>query len=186
MEFVFLADCESTDDTPIPIHIRWLNPPGFLKLNTNASFTKHVMVLPGGSVCVIRNSDGKWVVDFSGSFAALNATYSEFLALLQGSQLAHDRHLFPIKIGVDSTKIYMILEKVPPLYNFIVWYCRWLLKKLGSPVLRHSFREANGVADFLPRMVAKLQGDHVNILLSLPKHALPVMEADLQDFLLLN
>lgn len=176
-KFILLTDRENHTENRLSVHIKWLKPPsGVFKLNMVTSLGSHY-----GIGEVIRNTDGVWVVGFSANSLAINVALSELLALHQGLQIAHERYLTPIEIEIDSTDLFSILDKVPPLFNSIVWSCRRLLKKLGNPVLRHNFREANGVTDFLSKKSAKMRQTSVDLLLSPPYQVLPGLQHDLQE-----
>lgn len=64
--------------------------------------------------------------------------------------------LTPIEVETDATEVLTLLEKLQPIWYSLVLSCRQLLKKLGTPVVRHSFRKGNKVADYLADQGSKL------------------------------
>lgn len=105
----------------------------------------------------------------------------EMEALLQGLQLAKDNNFTTIEIETDSTDLMEALHHAQPLYASISNSCRLLMKKLGNPVIRHSFRQANQVADFLSKMGSKLTSSaQATIFQYPPAPAIPLTKADLE------
>ncbi|OIT07684.1 hypothetical protein A4A49_62849, partial [Nicotiana attenuata] len=134
--------------------IKWTHPIyGTYKLNTDGAYNINTNCAGIGGV--IRNSNGDWVIGYWKYSYAINHTYMEILALQQGLQLAIMHTLRPIEIEIDSTEILQLIEHCTPIYQTLIDSCRCLLKKLGNPVGRHSFREANSVAHFLAKEGSK-------------------------------
>ncbi|OIT29711.1 hypothetical protein A4A49_57393, partial [Nicotiana attenuata] len=136
--------------------IKWyLPPPHNYKLNIDASLGNHNT---GGIGGIIRNSQGDMIVGFTNKIKAYNSTHAELQALHVGLKLAHDKGLAPLEIDTDSTDIIQLLEHNSfPAYTNTILECRYLLKRLGNPVARLSFREGNKVAHFLCKLGSKQQ-----------------------------
>ncbi|KAK6804968.1 hypothetical protein RDI58_002752 [Solanum bulbocastanum] len=92
---------------------------------------------------VIRNHMGDWVTGF---------TYKSNL-----------------EIETNLTEILQLLDCAKQPYDIIISDCRSLLRKLQNPVVRHSFRQGNYVADILAKQGSKLTNyDKTTLLQSLP------------------
>ncbi|KAK4726506.1 hypothetical protein R3W88_031423 [Solanum pinnatisectum] len=174
-------------DFPSPIlirnrtieYIQWFLPPlGFYKLNTDGSFSKNKGI--GGIGGIIRNSSGGWMVGFHNQTHCHSHTMSEIEAFLAGLHIAFTHNLFPLEVETDSLEILQFLEDSPPTYSSIIMSCRSMLKKLGNPMVRHNFRQANMVADVLSKICAKLtMTNQPHILLSPPEAVKDYLKADL-------
>ncbi|KAH0641835.1 hypothetical protein KY290_033455 [Solanum tuberosum] len=139
----------------VDIHVKWFPPPiGSYKLNTNGAFSKHKR--KGGIVGVIRDVTGNWILGFHKRSSSHNHTMTELEALLNGLNITHSYNLMPIEIKMDSIEAIKLLENMHPTYHSIILHCRSILKKLGNPMVRHSLRQGNKVADILSRLGCKL------------------------------
>lgn len=74
------------------------------------------------------------------------------MALLKGLIIIEQLNLIPIEINTDSIEIIKILIDNNLLYVGIVDDYRYMLRGLGNPVVWHSFREQNIVADAVTKM----------------------------------
>ncbi|XP_019255539.1 PREDICTED: uncharacterized protein LOC109234131 [Nicotiana attenuata] len=126
----------------------------------------------GGIGGIIRNSCGDWIIGFFNRIKAHNSTHAELQALQSGLNLAYEKRLAPLEIDTDSTDIIKLLQHniSPAITNFIL-ECRYLLNKLGNPVIRHSFREGNKVAHFLCKWGSKHHLSSTTIILHSPPDA---------------
>ncbi|XP_075111845.1 uncharacterized protein LOC142181990 [Nicotiana tabacum] len=98
------------------------------------------------------------IVGFTNKIKAYNSTHAELQALHGCLKLAHDKGLAPLENDSDSTDIIQLLQhNISPAYTNIILKCRYLLKKLGNPVVWHNFREDNKVAHFLCKLGSKQQ-----------------------------
>ncbi|XP_070022415.1 uncharacterized protein LOC142177008 [Nicotiana tabacum] len=121
------------------------------------------------------------IVGFANKIKAYNSTHAELQALHAGLKLAHDKGLAPLEIDTDSMDIIQLLEhNIFPAYTNTILECRYLLKRLGNPVVRHSFREGNKVAHFLCKLGSKQQhlSSTTTILHSSPDPVKRVIEED--------
>ncbi|OIT35126.1 hypothetical protein A4A49_60188, partial [Nicotiana attenuata] len=75
----------------------------------------------------------------------------EILALLHGVKLALTENLFPLVLETDCLELINLLKSNNCLYQNLIDDCRYLLRKVNDPQLKHVFREANGVADLLAK-----------------------------------
>lgn len=70
------------------------------------------------------------------------------------------------------------------IYITNVNLCRLLMKKLGNSMVRHSFREANKVADFLSKLGIKLTpSDYVTILSTASEQVITLIKDDQQGII---
>ncbi|XP_075077925.1 uncharacterized protein LOC142164249 [Nicotiana tabacum] len=166
-----LLECKYKSPTDkIPIHIKWYPPPQTYKLNLNASFLGNHK--PGGIGSIIRNTQGDMIVGFANKIKAYNPTHAELLALHTWQKLAYEKKLASLEIDTDSTDIIQLLEHNSfPAYTNIIFECRYLLKKLGNPVVRHSFRKGNKVAHVLSKLGCKQQPTSTTTILNSPPDA---------------
>ncbi|MCD7455544.1 hypothetical protein HAX54_028570 [Datura stramonium] len=116
---------------------------------------------------IIRNSNGDWIVGFCNKSYAYNHLMTDLEALEHGHQLVHAQKLLPVEIETDVVEVLQCLDHAHPTYIPVVESFRSLLRKLENPPLRHSFREANKVADILSKQGAKLAGSNQTSVLQL-------------------
>ncbi|KAH0776460.1 hypothetical protein KY290_007871 [Solanum tuberosum] len=163
--------------------IKWSPPPtGTFKLNTDGSFSKDRN--KGGTGGVIRDHNGQWVMGFYHNITAQNYTMAELEAFFVGLKIAADCSIVPIGIELDSIEVIEALEYTQPIYATKVNSCRLLMKRLGNPLVRHCFRQANKVADFLSRLGTKLTPSaQATILSPPPDHTLSLIKDDQQGLI---
>ncbi|KAF3661603.1 hypothetical protein FXO38_05532 [Capsicum annuum] len=78
-----------------------------------------------------------------------NVQQAELLAILKGLRLGLDRQLTPLEINSDSSVAINMISSNHLGYCNIMSECRYLLQRLGTPMLKHTCREQNSVADVL-------------------------------------
>ena len=107
--------------------------------------------------------------------------FTEIKALVDGLKLVVDCCIVPIEIELDSIEAIEALENSQPIYMRKINHSRLLMKRLGNPPIRHSFRQANKVADFLSRPGTKLTpSEQATILSAPPDHAMSLVKDDQQ------
>ncbi|KAH0714996.1 hypothetical protein KY284_007901 [Solanum tuberosum] len=161
--------------------IKW-SPPltETFKLNIDGSFSKDRN--KGGIGGVIRDHNGQWVMGLYHNITAQN--HCEVEALLEGLKIVADCSIVPIEIELDSSEVIEALEDTQPIYATKMNSCRLLMKRLGNPLVRHSFRQANKVADFLSRLGTKLTPSAQAAILSTPlDHTLSLIKDDQQGLI---
>ncbi|WMV49929.1 hypothetical protein MTR67_043314, partial [Solanum verrucosum] len=178
IEYITHNQSPSNHNATVDIHVKWFPPPiGFYKLNIDGALSKHKK--NGGISGVIRDATGKWRMGFHKKSYSHNHTMIELEALLTGLNIAHAYNFSPIEVETDSAEAIELLEKMQPTYSSIVLHCRSILKKLESPVVRHSLRQGNKVADVLSRLGCKLtQTNNPRILLAPPDIVKKKLQAD--------
>ncbi|OIT37535.1 hypothetical protein A4A49_59281, partial [Nicotiana attenuata] len=157
--------------------IKWYPPaPGFYKLNTDGSYMEKEGI--GGLGGIIRNSAGDWVVGFHVKTLVITHTHAELLALQHRFQLAVQHSLFPIEVETDSVETIELLQKNHITYQSTLDSCRYQLRRLGSPAVRHSFREGNKAAHLLAKQGSKQATcNHLLVMESPPPSVLVVLQA---------
>ncbi|KAH0707319.1 hypothetical protein KY290_010438 [Solanum tuberosum] len=167
-----------------------LNPPtscvsgglprtGTFKLNIDDSFSKDCN--KGGIGGVIRYHNCNWVMGFYHNITAQSHTMAEIEALLDNLKIATDCSIVPIEIELDSIEVIEALEDTQSIYASKINSYRLLMKRLGNPLVRHSFRQANKVADFLSRLDTKLTPSaQATILSTPPDHTMSLIKDDQQ------
>ncbi|KAH0730097.1 hypothetical protein KY289_001285 [Solanum tuberosum] len=100
---------------------------------------------------VIRNHKGDWITGFFYKSMAQNHTTAEIEAFHTGLMLADSLKLGNLEIETDLSEILQLMDHAKPPYDVIISVCRSLLKKLQNPVVRHSYRQGNYVADILAK-----------------------------------
>ncbi|XP_009805051.1 uncharacterized protein [Nicotiana sylvestris] len=129
-------------------NLKWKPPKfPFYKLNTDSAHNNS----KSGIGDLIRNANAEWVIGFATSITAESPTTAETYALMQGLQLALDRNLLPLEVEVDSRDSLRLLTSTKDIPNNLISDCRYLLDRLGKPIVMHAYREQNGVADKLAK-----------------------------------
>ncbi|XP_059315446.1 uncharacterized protein LOC132066074 [Lycium ferocissimum] len=96
---------------------------------------------------VIRDRSGNWVLGYMKRLPHTTNNLVELTAIMQGLKLAMEHNLMPLEINTDSTEVIKMINEGHLSYNSIISDCRCLMRKLAHPVLKHSYREQNKVAD---------------------------------------
>ncbi|KAF3677206.1 hypothetical protein FXO38_03913 [Capsicum annuum] len=174
LKFVHITSTDPSHNCSITLHLKWLKPPtGQLKLNINGSF--HKATSKRGIGGVIRNSNGDWQLGFTGFCLENHPTIAELQALKSGLELALLHKIYPIETDIDSTDVIDLLNSS----SLSDELCRSLLKKLGNPVLRHTFCQLNMVADLLCKFGAELPPSiPVTIFQTPPPQVISLLQAD--------
>nr|XP_009772061.1 PREDICTED: uncharacterized protein LOC104222525 [Nicotiana sylvestris] len=107
------------------MHVKW-EPPNqsFYKLNSDEAACTTIGAAGYGGV--IRDSNGNWIVGYTGSLKHTTSLHMELMGLLQGLRLAHLRQLTPSEVVVDA-------------------------KELVDPRVTHTYREQNQVVDSMAK-----------------------------------
>ncbi|OIT01474.1 putative ribonuclease h protein, partial [Nicotiana attenuata] len=119
----------------------------FYKLNTDGAHNNSKSGIGG----LIRNANAEWILGFAASITTESPSTAETHALIQGLQLVLDRNLLPLEVEVDSKDIIRLLNSDKEIPNNLISDCRYLLDRLGKPIVLHAYREQNGVADKLAK-----------------------------------
>ncbi|OIT27419.1 putative ribonuclease h protein, partial [Nicotiana attenuata] len=130
------------------IHISWHPPkPGMYKLNIDGAFDPNTH--RGGVGGVFRYSIGDWLGGYCKPLYFTNVLQAELLALYYGLSFAINRSLTPLIVEIDSQILIALLPSGNHKYLHIFNACRLMLYELHMPIIQHTFKEGNGVADAL-------------------------------------
>ena len=133
------------------------------------------------SSIVIRNNDGVWITGCVRGLGVTSNFVIELCGLRDGLLLAKNRSLLRALIEIDSMAVYYALTKDKldtsiSVYRLIA-YCRSLLNLLGKPPIKHVYREANGVADWMVKNVDAFCNE-LNVYEQTPGSLLPLLPFD--------
>ncbi|XP_027182050.1 uncharacterized protein LOC113780450 [Coffea eugenioides] len=122
-------------------------PPGWLKLNTDASVL-HGRASGGG---VLRDHCGKVCFAYYKEFGELDVLEAEAQSLLHGLQLCADREVGALTVESNSNALVQLVcldmgSKWPVC--IVLREIKYLVQRMGAS-FHHVFREANSVADVL-------------------------------------
>lgn len=76
--------------------------------------------------------------------------------------------IMPLEINVDSLELVQMLHTDHPFYANIIFECRFLMQTLGNPVVAHTYREQNYVANILSKEETKGRHEGQPIYLEIP------------------
>lgn len=83
------------------MHVKWEPPKrGSYKLNSDGAACPTIGVSGYGGV--IRDSNGNWMVGYTGSSRHTSSLHMELMGLLQGLLIAHHRQLTPLEVAIDA------------------------------------------------------------------------------------
>lgn len=160
------------------IEVDWFAPAdNVFKLNTDGAILqgKHSGSIGGA----MRYSLGTFIIGFSRKIVTYSHVMAELQALHTGLEIALERNISALEVEVVSTKVIEHFKYVHPNYQSIVESCRFPLRRLGNPVVRHNFRQGNRLADSLAMegMLLDMKNEDY-ILLVAPSAARPNLLAD--------
>lgn len=132
------------------MHVKWETPnQSFYKLNSNGAAC--TMTGASGYGGVIRDSNGNWIVGYTGSSKHITSLHMELMGFLQGLRLAHLCQLTPLEVVVDAQEVMHLLKADNLFYSHILNDCRSALHQLADPHVTHIYREQNQVADAMAK-----------------------------------
>lgn len=138
--FKILAGTYTNTSCPQTIYIKWiLLIVGSYILNTNGS--SHGNLGKSDTGDVRRNHSGDWVVGFIHSIYHTTNIIVELLTLQKGLKADYEHNLLPLEIAIYSTEIIHMINHGHLYYNPLILACKSLLRKLGSPIVMHNFKE---------------------------------------------
>lgn len=97
----------------------------------------------GGYGGVFRNHRGEWVTGYYNALALTTPVEAELKAIKYGLQIAIQQGYSMLEIESDALEALECILTGIPVYDDLVFDCRYLLRKLAVWVLRHVFREQN-------------------------------------------
>ncbi|GLT97931.1 hypothetical protein SLE2022_154720 [Rubroshorea leprosula] len=150
-----------TSCTYLPI--RWLPPrEGWFKLNTDGSsnFTQTC----SGAGGIIRNHEGTWVMGFAQNLGYGTNNDAELWGIKISLELAAKLKIKLLEVETDSTFVVNTLAdcSVKCLnHRTLIASCRLLTQQFEQVLIKHTYREANGVADTLAKHGALMEAPFV-------------------------
>ncbi|XP_016440807.1 uncharacterized protein LOC107766521 [Nicotiana tabacum] len=100
---------------------------------------------------VISDSNGNWIVGYTGSSKHTTSLHMELMGLLHGLRLAHLRQLTHLEVAVDAKEVLNLLNADNIFYSHILNDYRSALHQLADPHVTHTYREQNQVADTMKK-----------------------------------
>ncbi|OIT24935.1 hypothetical protein A4A49_52376 [Nicotiana attenuata] len=123
-----MAASQAIPPKRVRLNLKWIPPnPNYYKLNTD------------------------------GSTSTNNDTNGIGGALIRGLNLAIQMQLTPLEVEIDAQEVTTLLATDNSKYANLFSDWRYLLTMLREPVVRHAYREPNGVADQLAKLGCRLQ-----------------------------
>ncbi|KAF7815243.1 RNA-directed DNA polymerase [Senna tora] len=133
------------------IFVRWVGPrEDFVKVNVDGSCRGEEELAACGGVC--RDLTGAWLWGFKRRIGRCSALEAELWGMLVGLEVARKKNLRKVELEADSlTVVKLVLEGCPREHfcNNLVVRIRFVMAEFEDCRVRHIFREANFVADFL-------------------------------------
>ncbi|KAF7834787.1 putative ribonuclease H protein At1g65750 family [Senna tora] len=130
--------------------IRWKPPrDDFVKCNVDGSVYEGKDAACGG---LLRDAAGDFITCFSSNLGRCSITVAELHAIQEGLKMAWDHGYRNIIMEVDSQiAIDLIQKEINPLHPHcsIVKSIQHLMNRDWRVIFQHTYREGNGVADFL-------------------------------------
>nr|XP_016507519.1 PREDICTED: uncharacterized protein LOC107825207 [Nicotiana tabacum] len=165
-EYLMLTKNDSTKVTH-QIMLKWEPPSrGSYKLNTDGAAKGNLGI--GGSGRIFRNHNGDWILGYMDNIPQTTNTRAEVKALIRGLQLAEQNHLVPLEINTDSAETINMLLNGSLIFDPLICECRSIIQRMGSVVVRHTYREQNRVVDALAKEAAKEMFLNKSMTLSVP------------------
>ncbi|OIT35519.1 hypothetical protein A4A49_59477, partial [Nicotiana attenuata] len=139
------------------MHVKWNSPTNeYSKLNSDEACS--IPNQKRGFGGVIRDSTGKWLLEYMGTRPMRKHSYMELTALQESLRLALQHNTTSLEVNVDSTEVISLLGSLNSHYSSLIHECRYLLHQLDRPWVIHTYREQNQVANKLAKYGATL--DH--------------------------
>ncbi|BFG33611.1 hypothetical protein CerSpe_198850 [Prunus speciosa] len=136
------------------ISLVWEPPDnGWFKLNVDGSRRFGAGTIGAGSV--IRDSRGGWLGGFTVNLGIGQILDAECWGLFFGIRLAIDKRVSKLIIEMDSASVVQLIQMTDALHSHplagVISNCREVMNRFDCCVLRHIYRETNGVADCLAK-----------------------------------
>ena len=149
-----------------------------MKLNTDASSFDSLGLAGGGGV--LRDEEGKWVIDYARKIGTTNSFLAELWALRDGLFLCLQAHVQAIIIEMDAKTIvdaFSHQSNSNVIISSLMDDCKYLVTQIPQVRFRHVYREANRCADRLAKLGPSMDVDFA--IFSCPLvDILPIFEPD--------
>ena len=147
----------------IAIPIRWSKPlQGWHKLNTDGALLGNLGKAGGRGL--IRNSEGRWIREFSRSIGYMTSVLAELWALRDGLTLAIQLGIRCLEVELDAKVIVEMLNNADSSnkkFSSLLLDCRSLIASLTQDRVTHVYREVNRYVDFLAKKGCCMREDFV-------------------------
>jgi ribonuclease HI len=140
-----------------PSGIRWNKPPpGFVKLNTDASYKYISSKSSIAGVC--RDEHGIWLFGFSCRVKSESAFEAELLAVREALKLAWDKGLKRVIVESDSESVVnrirnQLTRQPKNQIEAVILECQSYVSREWNCFLQHTHREGNFAADALTKII---------------------------------
>ncbi|KAJ6683460.1 hypothetical protein OIU85_007173 [Salix viminalis] len=142
--------------------IHWIKPPpGFAKLNTDASFKKYKYNCSRSSIAgVCRDENGRWMFGFSSRVQSGSSFEAELVAVREALKLAWHKGLRWVIVESDSESVVnrilnQIIRQPKNKLEAIILECQgYVMSRAWSCSIQHTRREGNFAADALTKELA--------------------------------
>lgn len=147
-----------------PLFISWYPPISpYIKLNTDGSALPNPGV--GGLGGVFRNSEGQWLLGYCKHIPYATSLVAELLAIKEGLKIAITQNYSHLLTESDSlVALTLLKENNNAKLKNLVNDCRFLIWRMVSVKLQHTFREANQMADHLASSGRSLNQSHLSMV----------------------
>ncbi|KAL9343312.1 hypothetical protein Peur_063743 [Populus x canadensis] len=139
-----------------PSGIRWNKPPpGFVKLNTDASYKYISSKSSIAGVC--RDEHGIWLFGFSCRVKSESAFEAELLAVREALKLAWDKGLKKVILESDSETVVkrirnQVIRQPKNQFEAVILECQAYVNRDWDCFIQHTLREGNFAADALTKI----------------------------------
>ncbi|KAF7809195.1 putative reverse transcriptase [Senna tora] len=163
--------------------ISWKPPEeGWIKINTDGAYNPSSNRMACGGV--LRNEKGEWIMGFAKPLGSGNALQAELCGMLMGLDIAWKNRMKKIILESDSLEAVELAED-PSDRNHPLQYLIGKIKNYKDRdwqfVLKHTFREANKVADCLAKTTSNRIADMYE-LDNPPVECIDLLETDAKGF----
>jgi ribonuclease HI len=163
------------------IQIGWSPPTlGWVCLNIDGACRDGVIGCGG----VIRGSDGEWINGFSKLIGRGDVYIAELWGVLEGTKMARRMNFSKVEVRIDSKEVVNdIMHHKPSRMcgKALVDKICQMLKMDGDVVVKHTYREANSLADALAKHSFSVK-DEVCFFQDCPNFCKHQLDADVKGF----
>lgn len=110
---------------------------------------------------------------------AKSPIHTELQDFYYAIQLTWEQQLYPLKVETDAMQVINFINYGCVTYKYLINNCRWLMSKMDTLVIRHSFDQGNEIAYLLANEATrKLEVNKLSRLAIPPLCVLTRMLAD--------
>lgn len=94
----------------------------------------------GGLGGVFKNLNGDWIMGYAQALTKVSNVQAKLMAIRDGLRIAMDNQIQYLVVESDSqTALDLLKMNLNNKLNFIVLDCRYLMQKIYSVILQHSY-----------------------------------------------